>query len=273
MKTIYRKSVGIAQFLLAVMLLASCGLIEYHPYDLESENQPSDLNETNIKRLEKSNGDSDTIRFVFMGDTQRFYDETRDFVDDVNKLDDIDFVIHGGDITDFGMSREYSWIHRFMKNLRVPYVALIGNHDVIGHGKAVYQKIYGDYNFSFVFRKTRFICLNTNALEFDYSTPVPDFDFMMRFLDDTSTVERSIVVMHAPPFDHQFNNNSSIMFNYILERYKNLKFCLHAHTHSLSENDYFNNGIIYYGCDDIAGRNYLLFTMIGDSYSYRIVNF
>jgi len=273
MKTIYRRPVGIAQFLLAVTLLGSCDLIEYHPYDLESKNQPSNLNQTNIKLIEKINDDSDTVRFVFMGDTQRFYDETTDFVNAVNKRNDIDFVIHGGDITDFGMSKEYVWIHDIMKKLRVPYVALIGNHDVVGHGKDVYQKIYGDFNFSFQFRKTRFICLNTNALEFDYSIPVPDFDFMMSFLNDSSDIERTIVVMHSPPYDDQFNNNSALMFNYLVEQYKGLAFCIHAHRHSLSENDYFKNGITYYGCDDIAGRSYLLFTLIGNSYTYQVVKF
>jgi len=273
MKTIYWRQVGIAQFLLLVLLLASCNLIEYHPYDLNSKNQPSNLNETYISRIEGMSDEKDTIRFAFMGDTQRYYDETTDFVSSINKRSDIDFVIHGGDISDFGMSKEYVWIHDIMKNLKVPYVALIGNHDVLGHGKEVYNKIYGDFNFSFKFRKTRFICLNTNALEFDYSTPVPDFDYMAGFLKDTASIDRTVVVMHAPPFDDQFNNNSGLMFNYLLEHYKNLLFCLHAHRHELSVNDYYKNGILYYGCDDISGRNYLLFTLVGNSYSYRVVNF
>ena len=273
MKTFIRSGKGIAQFFFAVIFMPSCNLIEYHPYDLHNKNQPSDLNQTNISLIEKLNDDTDTIRFVFMGDTQRHYDETVDFVRDVNKRDDIDFIIHGGDVTDFGMSKEFSWIYDIMNKLRVPYVTLIGNHDIVGHGKEVFKKIYGDFNFSFNFRKIRFICLNTNALEFDYATPVPDFDFMTRFLSDTASVQSTVVVMHAPPFDDQFNNNSGLMFNYILERYKNLQFCLHAHRHSLSVTDYFSNGILYYGCDDMAGRNYLVFTIVGNSYSYQVVYF
>ncbi len=90
-------------------------------------------------------------------------------------------------------------------------------------GRMCIKKIYGDFNFDFQFRKTRFICLNTNALEFDYSTPVPDFDFMMRFMNDSSDIKRTIVVMHSPPFDDQFNNNSAIMYNKIIEQYRNVK--------------------------------------------------
>lgn len=251
----------------------SCDMFEYHPYDTTREGQPSHLNQTYINRIQGADDDRDTIRFVFMGDTQRSYDETEAFVKDVNKRTDIDFVIHGGDVSDFGMSKEYVWIHDIMKKLKVPYVALIGNHDIVGHGKEVYQDIYGDLNFSFVFRKTRFVCLNTNALEFDYATPVPDFDYMMKFLTDTVGVNRTVVAMHAPPFDDQFNNNSGLMFNYIVSSYKNLLFCLHAHRHALSVNDYFGNGVKYYGCDDMADRNYMVFTIAGNSCSYQVINF
>lgn len=270
MEIFFKWKMRIVQFLIILIFMSSCDLIEYHPYDLHDKNLPTGLNQKNISLIEELNDNSDTIRFVFMGDTQRFYDETVDFVTNVNKRSDIDFVIHGGDITDFGMSKEYIWMNDIMKHLRVPYVTLIGNHDIVGPGKEVWEKIYGDFNFAFELRKTRFVCLNTNALEFDYSTPVPDFDFMASFLTDSTTVERTVVVMHAPPFDDQFNNNSGLMFNYIIERYKNLQFCLHAHRHQLSTNDYFKNGILYYGCDDISGRNYLVFTIVGNSYSYQI---
>ena len=42
----------------------------------------------------------------FIGDTQRTYDETEAFVRHANGRDDIDFVIHGGNYTEFGMTKE-----------------------------------------------------------------------------------------------------------------------------------------------------------------------
>ncbi len=262
-------------FLIPVMvLITSCEYFEYHPYDIpHGSSGYHRINDINIQRIESLESDKDTIRFVFMGDTQRFYDETKKFVDHVNKRDDIDFVIHGGDITDFGMTKEYKWVHNIMKKLKVPYVAIVGNHDLVGHGKEVYGEIYGDFNFSFVFRNTRFIFLNTNALEFDYSTPVPDFDFMLRFVADTVGIGQTIVAMHATPYGEQFNNNSIMMFNYIIERYKNPLFCLHAHSHRLMENDFFNNGIIYYGCEAMDDRSYILFTVTQGGYTHEVIRF
>ena len=69
-----------------------------------------------------------------MGDSQRWYDETEDFVKEINKRNDIDFVIHGGDMSDFGLTKEFLWQRDIMNGLNVPYVALIGNHDCLGTG-------------------------------------------------------------------------------------------------------------------------------------------
>ena len=259
---------------LSVTLLTSCEYFEYHPYDIPHRNSGyHKINDRNMERIAALNQEKDTIRFAFMGDTQRFYDETEKFVKHLNRRTDVDFVIHGGDITDFGMTKEYKWVHDIMKKLTVPYVAIVGNHDLVGHGKEVYDDIYGDFNFSFIFRKTRFIMLNTNALEFDYSTPVPDFDYMLKFVTDTAGVDQTIVAMHATPYGEQFNNNSIMMFNYIIERYKNPLFCLHTHSHRLMVNDFFNNGIIYYGCDAMEGRSYMLFTVTKGSYEYEVISF
>lgn len=255
-----------------LLILNSCELFEYHPYDTQNFSL-SNVNEVNINKILANTEASDTIRFVFMGDTQRYYDETEDFVKSVNKRNDIDFVIHGGDITDFGLSKEYEWIYDMFEKLKVPFLTIIGNHDVIGQGKDIYREIYGDFDFSFELHGTRFIFLNTNALEFDYSTPVPNFDYMLSFVEDSTDIDNTIVAMHVPPYNVGFNNNAVLMFNYIIESYKNVRFCLHAHNHKLEENDYFNNGIMYYGCDDISGRSYMVFTLTPDSYTYSVENF
>ena len=53
-----------------------------------------------------------------------------------NGRDDIDFVIHGGDYTEFGVTKEFEWAVERLNQLRVPYVGLIGNHDILGNGQA-----------------------------------------------------------------------------------------------------------------------------------------
>lgn len=255
-------------------LLMSCDLIEYHPYDVSLSRKYSDLNQKSIDRILSKKPDNDTVRFILMGDTQRSYDETVDFVKAVNRRDNIDFIIHGGDITDFGMTKEYIWIHDIMSKLRFPYVAIIGNHDILGHGKEVYKSIYGDYNFSFIYNDTKFIFLNTNALEFDYSTPIPDYNFIRNELGkDNSGYSQTIIAMHVQPFDLEFNNNTAHYFQDLIRQFKNPLCALHAHAHMLMQNDLFNDGLLYIGCDDLHDRNYLLFTVTKGKFSYEVVYF
>ena len=99
---------------------------------------------------------------------------------------------------------------------------LIGNHDIIGNGELVYEDMYGPKNFSFSVGPSqyyggggaiRFICLNTNALEYDYSIPVPDFSFIKSELNGTTEDDKcTIFVMHVPPGSEQFNNNVADIF-------------------------------------------------------------
>ena len=251
--------------------ITGCDMLEYHPYDVDVNYR--NINAENIEKIEARCEGKESIRFVWMGDTQRWYDETEDFVAHVNRRNDIDFVMHGGDISDFGMGREFDWVHKIMRKLRVPYVALIGNHDILGNGLDVFEAMYGPVNFSFIAGKTKIVCLNTNALEFDYSEPVPDFEFIRKEFSDTETrdYDNTVVTMHANPFGDQFNNNAAYPFQAYITRFKDLRFCLHAHTHSFSVNDYFEDGIIYYGCDAMKKRSYIVFTVTPDDYEYELV--
>ena len=239
-------------WLSAATLLTACDLIDYHPYDGRLDSDTSrEINPTNIERIEKVCEGKDTIRFIFMGDTQRSYNETEDFVKYVNQLDSIDFIIHGGDYTEFGLKKEFEWNDDILSKLKVPYVGLIGNHDVIGNGDQVFRKIFGNENFSFVVSDVKFVCLNTNAIEYDYSHPVPDFNFLKNEID----------------------NNVKDVFQLYIKTLPSLMFCLHAHNHCVSAADLFEDGIIYYGCANIAKRSYLLFTLTPDDYMYEVVNF
>jgi len=183
------------------ILLSACDLIDYHPYDGRLTISERDINSNNIPLIEAATKDKDTIRFVLMGDTQRSYDETEDFVKHINtKKDSIDFIIHGGDYTEFGMKKEYEWAVDILSKLDIPYVGLIGNHDVIGNGDQVFNKLFGRENFSFIVRDVKFVCLNTNAIEYDYSHPVPDFGFLKEELQTVPaiTAARSSPCMHVP---------------------------------------------------------------------------
>ncbi len=258
-------------FGLILIFATACDLIEYHPYDVRVKSEK--ISDKNAALIESLFRNADTVRFVLMGDSQRWYDETEACIKHINSRNDVDFVIHGGDISDFGMPKEFEWVRDIMANLTVPYIAVIGNHDLIGNGAEVFEKMYGRENFSFIAGKTKFLCMNTNALEFDYSHPVPDFEFMYDELRDSATYEKTIAVMHTKPEDEQFNNNVKWPFHELLKRFPNLQFCLNAHNHATQITDVFGDGIIYYGCSCMKKRSYLYFVLTPDGYSYEEVYF
>ena len=248
--------------LLVCLLLAGCDLIDYHPYDVRISGE-TDVNAHNIEQIEAKCKGKTTIRFITMGDSQRWYDETEDFVKEVNKRDDIDFVIHGGDMSDFGLTKEFLWQRDIMNGLKVPYVVLIGNHDCLGTGAETYQAVFGPTNFSFIAGNVKFVCLNTNALEYDYSEPIPNFGFMEQELTDRADeFEKTVVSMHAHPFADVFNDNVAKPFQYYI-----------THNHGFDDRILFDDDVHYIVSDCMKSRSYLVFTITPEKYEYELVEY
>ncbi|MDR1699082.1 MAG: metallophosphoesterase [Prevotellaceae bacterium] len=252
--------------------MQSCELFEAHPFDGKVSGE-TNINAKNIALIKERCSDKQTIRFVFMGDTHRYYDDTNDFVHSVNARNDVDFVIHGGDVSDFGMTREFMHQRDIMNKLHIPYVALFGNHDHLGTGNYVYREIFGTENFAFMAGNTKFVCLNTNALEYDYSLPVPDFGFIEQQLQSQTPNEKTVVVMHSPPYCEEFNNNVVTIFQDYVKQFSGLQFCLNSHIHDIRVRDMFDDGVIYFTSASPIKRRYLLFTISPESYSYEVVSF
>lgn len=257
-----------------MLLLNGCdSLFNYHPYDARFSGE-TDINATNMKRIEEVCQHKDTLRFVFMGDTHEWYSDAKDMVASINRNDSVDFVIHGGDLTDVGTTKEFKWARDVLSGLNKPYVALIGNHDFLGTGNEVYQKMFGPVDFSFIAARVKFVCLNTNATEYDYMAAVPNFDYMEEQITaDSARFDRTVICMHARPYSDQFNNNVVKAFEHYVRLFPGLLFCLNAHDHSLQADDLYKDGVMYYGCASVIKRNYLLFTITPKGYTYEVVDF
>ena len=253
------------------LLLWGCNLIEYQPYDTDISG-PLHLTQQMIDRIESACAGKDTIRFAEISDTQRRYDETQELVNAINARGNIDFVIHCGDQTDFGLTKEFEWQRKIMTGFKMPWVCIIGNHDCLGTGEDVYSTVYGADNFSFNAGFIHFICLNTNAFEYDYSANIPDFTFIKKDLDSIpKNITHTIVAMHARPYSEQFNNNIADYFNSQIHLFPGLTFCICGHDHHTTVYYPFNDSIPYYECASANYKTYLLFTVTKDSYTYEAV--
>ena len=274
-----KRKKGPVRFVMSLWILAGClslggcDMIDYHPYDVQIKGE-TDVNARNIAEIEAACKYKEVIRFVTMGDSQRWYDETEDFVEAVNRRDDIDFVIHGGDMSDFGVTDEFMWQRDIMNGLNVPYVALLGNHDCLGTGEETFNKIFGNPNFSFIAGRIRFVCLNTNAIEYDYSRPIPDFQFMEACMTTRrEEFDRTIVSMHIQPLSEEFNNNVARVFERYVTEMPGILFCTSAHGHRNATEDIFGDGMLYYMSTCMKDRNYNLFTVHQNEYTHEIISY
>ncbi len=260
--------------LLTTLSMVSCEMLESHPYDVHITGERG-LTEKNIRLIEQQTEGKKEIRFAVISDTQRWYDETDAVRKVLNQRDDIDFILHTGDQSDFGATDEFLMMRDIFQKFDVPYVCLLGNHDCLGTGENTYMKIYGAKNFAFTAGNVRFICLNTNALEYDYSEPVPNFDFIERELNNLpDEVEKTVFAMHVKPFDMEFNNNVAKVFQLYLNQFPNVQFCVYGHGHKVAVDDLFEDGIIYYQCPWPKKRIYLLFTIKEDgTYDYETIEY
>lgn len=267
------KKVLIILFMLSFFLYG-CDMIEYHPYDGRISGEKG-INKKNIARIEENCKDKTSIRFAVISDSQRWYDETEDFVKALNKRNDIDFVLHAGDVSDFGLTKEFVWMRDRLNKLNVPYIVVLGNHDCLANGIEIFHTIFGEVNFSFIAGNVKFVCLNTNALEFDYSHPVPDFEFILNELkDERDEYQKTVVAMHVRPYNEEFNNNIAPVFQRYIKEFRDLQFCINGHDHQVQVENIFDDGVIYYGCPNIGKKKYLVFTINqDDAYEYEVVEF
>ena len=254
------------------LALAGCDTVfDVHPYDVHIRGEKN-LNAKGVAAIEAATRGKDTLRLAFISDSHRNYNELRDMVADINRRDSIDFVVHGGDVTDYGTTREYEWARDNLARLRKPYVVLLGNHDCLGTGNAAYESIFGQPDFRFIAGRVKFVCLTANAIEYDYSRPVPNFDFMEQEMTARGDeFDRTVVCMHAAPYSEQFNNNVAKVFNYYVMRFPQPLFCLYGHGHHTEQHDIYGNGLIYYEVGNAQKRKYYIFTITPNGYSYEIV--
>ncbi|GGH21399.1 phosphoesterase [Dyadobacter endophyticus] len=254
------------------MLLTGCGSFEFSPNQVSDKDSPRDLNSKNLIKL-FANPTDDTVTVVFVGDSQRWYDELDRFVEKVNTLDDVDLVLLAGDVSDFGLLQEFEWVTGRLGHLKKPYIGVVGNHDLIANGEKVFTRMFGPTDFSFVYDSVKFICHNTNSLEYS-NRKVPDMTWLSRELSGTEDAAYIVTVSHVPPFSPlEFDRELAESYPLLLSRTPKMLLSLHGHVHQHLDFYPFEDGIRYMTSYAFNQNAFVLLKMVNGRVFKSIVGY
>ena len=263
---------SIPNFVFAFLLLfASC--VRYSPYEVIIDPEDSDSNRKNIEKLLVNGLTGDTITFVYVGDTQRFYEESDEMVHLINTLPEVEFVAISGDLTDFGLQYEFDEMKRILDQLNVPYLTAVGNHDLIYNGRLVYEKMFGPLDYSFYYKDMKFIFLNTNGREFGFNGEVPNITWLNQQLSDTVSYKNALVIEHVPPNNADFDPQLNEAYISTLATWGKTILSMNGHNHDFAVGEPYNDGVTYFNSFSAGKQKFSLIKVWESGFSYENIEF
>ncbi len=153
-------------------------------------------------------------------------------VEDINDVEDIDFVIHAGDVTEFGSDEELITAKKLLDGLDKPLYIVPGNHDSnwSESGTNSFLRIFGSETFSFEHKGYTFMGMASgpNMRMSPGQVPRENLTWFLEELEKTDP-DRPLIVVNHYPMDPSLNNWFEVLdalrpFNV------KLMLCGHGHT-------------------------------------------
>ena len=256
-----------------IFLLASCDRLEYSPNQKFDKNTPNGINANNLERIFAVPGD-DTIRFILSGDSQRAYDDLLPFLNKINAMKGVDFVILNGDISDFGLLQEFKWIEDFYSKLNVPHIAIIGNHDHAANGVNIYKRMYSEQlDFTFTYKGVKFVCHNTNSREYNFNGTVPDLNWLRAEFQPVAGIKGYLAVAHVPPTSGDFDQKLFKEYGKILTDNGQVYAVLNAHVDKESITYPYSTSLPVITTNSLYNRHFLVIEIVNETFKYHDVAF
>ena len=209
----------------------------------------------------------DVVRFAYMTDLHYPSNPAsiRACVSNINAQDSLDFVIIGGDLTDFGTDEEIAEVKEILDGFTLPYYVVAGNHDAkwSESGCNTFRKVFGYEHFEFEAGGWRFLGCNCGPDMRMAPALLPQES--MEWLRGLEAGQKSIFVNHYP------QDTSVLNYFDVTRELKRagVRFCIGGHWHV-------NRALNYDGIPAVLGRSslpsgnfpgYNVFRLCGDTVS------
>lgn len=144
-----------------------------------------------------------SVRFAFLADLHyseggASVSDLRRCIEDINGTEGLDFVIVGGDLTDFGSDEELVAVKEMLDSLKYDFYVVAGNHDAkwSESGCNTFLKVFGYESFAFECGGWRFIGCNSGPDMRMAPALIPRES--MDWLREVPSGERTVFINHYP---------------------------------------------------------------------------
>lgn len=195
-----------------------------------------------IAAVSCSNSARQDFSFAYLADTHVGTaigaDDLRASVNDINKMDSLDFVILAGDMTEHDFAGELDTAKAILDQLDIPYYVIPGNHELkwSASGGEKFRKLFGDDKFVFDHKGYRFIGINQGPLlrMGEGFVAREDLNWLKQVIKKTPKSKPYFVVTHYP-IDHTVTNAYDMLE---IVKQKNIQAICHGHGHANRLSDY-----------------------------------
>jgi len=171
-------------------------------------------------------------KIAFISDTHNYYDDLTDLVKALNRNGPYAFVIVAGDITNEGLREEYLKTEEILGKINVPHLVVIGNHDLLSNGEKIYDKLFGQMDFTFTYRNLTFVFANNNNWE--SGGAIPDLEFIESSLAGAATPDKILVTHVSPDDDERFTEEEVQKLETIVSS-QGVNYLFNGHNHNPGE--------------------------------------
>lgn len=233
------------------LALVGCGPMEFSPWETNVSDR--DLTEKHLLKL-GDGGDFKPFTVGILGDSQAVVAEFQNARDVVNLREEVAFSLLAGDITDRGMAREFKFVGEILGGFVKPILTVVGNHDGLNNGDALYKKMFGPLDYTFKYRGITFVMWNNNAYEWDVN-----LGWLEKAVNGAPG--RVVVVSHQPPYSLAMSDDQEVAWAKIRKSPK-LIASVHGHHHSF--NFFKEEGLPVYTVDRVEESHHGLMRIYED---------
>ncbi|MBN1970565.1 MAG: metallophosphoesterase [Candidatus Delongbacteria bacterium] len=210
------------------LLINGCRFFQYSIYDDDVNSDYRNILYRNIHQIISvlESDQKKEFSFAIISDTHTRYKDLHDVISKINRLDNVDFTIILGDITDLGLKFEFENSIEEFERLKNPYLTVIGNHDYLSQGKSIYKQTLGETNLAFTANNDKFIFFDDVVWENDNKSP--DFNWLKEEIESSNS-ENIFLFAHIPEDNNQMKLYRK-QYENIISNCTNL-YRFHGHTH------------------------------------------